>query len=53
MEQIGHDVKRTHPNMHFFCGDSSFAESIQVNDGSMVTWKESIGFTMQIWSFVL
>ena len=31
MEQIDRDVKRTHPDMHFFCGDSSFAKSNQVN----------------------
>lgn len=30
MEQIDRDVKRTHPDMHFFCGDSSFAKSNQV-----------------------
>uniref|UniRef100_A0A0A9CQZ7 Rab-GAP TBC domain-containing protein n=1 Tax=Arundo donax TaxID=35708 RepID=A0A0A9CQZ7_ARUDO len=29
MEQIDRDVKRTHPDMHFFCGDSSFAKSNQ------------------------
>ncbi|KAL3726685.1 hypothetical protein ACJRO7_031572 [Eucalyptus globulus] len=29
IEQIDRDVKRTHPDMHFFCGDSSFAESNQ------------------------
>ncbi|KAL6613974.1 hypothetical protein ACP70R_036244 [Stipagrostis hirtigluma subsp. patula] len=29
MEQIDRDVKRTHPDMHFFCGDSSFAMSNQ------------------------
>lgn len=31
MEQIDRDVKRTHPDMHFFSGDSSFAKSNQVN----------------------
>jgi TBC1 domain family member 13 len=31
MEQIDRDVKRTHPDMQFFCGDSSFAKSNQVN----------------------
>ncbi|KAF8755780.1 hypothetical protein HU200_011249 [Digitaria exilis] len=29
VEQIDRDVKRTHPDMHFFCGDSSFAKSNQ------------------------
>ncbi|KAL8172253.1 hypothetical protein V2J09_024057 [Rumex salicifolius] len=29
IEQIDRDVKRTHPDMHFFCGDSSFANSNQ------------------------
>uniref|UniRef100_A0A6M2EXL2 Rab-GAP TBC domain-containing protein n=1 Tax=Populus davidiana TaxID=266767 RepID=A0A6M2EXL2_9ROSI len=29
IEQIDRDVKRTHPDMHFFCGDSSFAKSNQ------------------------
>ncbi|KDO47847.1 hypothetical protein CISIN_1g021425mg [Citrus sinensis] len=29
MEQIDRDVKRTHPDMHFFSGDSSFATSNQ------------------------
>ncbi|AQK98892.1 Ypt/Rab-GAP domain of gyp1p superfamily protein [Zea mays] len=29
MEQIDRDVKRTHPDMQFFCGDSSFAKSNQ------------------------
>ncbi|OEL31048.1 hypothetical protein BAE44_0007936, partial [Dichanthelium oligosanthes] len=29
MEQIDRDVKRTHPDMHFCCGDSSFAKSNQ------------------------
>lgn len=29
MEQIDRDVKRTHPDMHFFSGDSSFAKSNQ------------------------
>ncbi|KQK11104.1 TBC1 domain family member 13 [Brachypodium distachyon] len=29
MEQVDRDVKRTHPDMHFFCGDSSFAKSNQ------------------------
>lgn len=27
VEQIDRDVKRTHPDMHFFSGDSSFAKS--------------------------
>jgi hypothetical protein len=31
IEQVDRDVKRTHPDMHFFCGDSSFAKSNQVN----------------------
>lgn len=30
IEQIDRDVKRTHPDMHFFSGDSSFAKSNQV-----------------------
>ncbi|KAI3459680.1 hypothetical protein Pfo_016343 [Paulownia fortunei] len=29
MEQIDRDVKRTHPDMHFFSGDSTFAKSNQ------------------------
>ncbi|XP_062208696.1 uncharacterized protein LOC133910202 [Phragmites australis] len=29
MEQIDRDIKRTHPDMHFFCGDSSAAKSNQ------------------------
>ncbi|XP_022875023.1 TBC1 domain family member 13 isoform X3 [Olea europaea var. sylvestris] len=29
IEQIERDVKRTHPDMHFFSGDSAFAESNQ------------------------
>uniref|UniRef100_A0ACD5XEK2 Uncharacterized protein n=1 Tax=Avena sativa TaxID=4498 RepID=A0ACD5XEK2_AVESA len=29
IEQVDRDVKRTHPDMHFFCGDSSFAKSNQ------------------------
>ncbi|XP_010927682.1 uncharacterized protein [Elaeis guineensis] len=29
IEQIDRDVKRTHPDMHFFSGDSSFANSNQ------------------------
>lgn len=29
IEQIDRDVKRTHPDMHFFSGDSSFAKSNQ------------------------
>lgn len=29
MEQIDRDVKRTHPDMHFFSGDSQFAKSNQ------------------------
>ncbi|KDP39352.1 hypothetical protein JCGZ_01109 [Jatropha curcas] len=29
MEQIDRDVKRTHPDMHFFSGDSSMAKSNQ------------------------
>ncbi|KAF2299954.1 hypothetical protein GH714_006401 [Hevea brasiliensis] len=29
MEQIDRDVKRTHPDLHFFSGDSSFAKSNQ------------------------
>ncbi|CAN1334431.1 TBC1 domain family member 13 [Linum perenne] len=29
IEQIDRDVKRTHPDLHFFCGDSSFAKSNQ------------------------
>jgi len=29
MEQIDRDVKRAHPDMHFFCSDSSFAKSNQ------------------------
>ncbi|KAK9081151.1 hypothetical protein Syun_030514 [Stephania yunnanensis] len=29
IEQIDRDVKRTHPDMHFFSGDSSFASSNQ------------------------
>ncbi|MQL76481.1 hypothetical protein Taro_008886, partial [Colocasia esculenta] len=29
IEQIDRDVKRTHPDMHFFSGDSSFARSNQ------------------------
>ncbi|CAM0884230.1 unnamed protein product [Alopecurus aequalis] len=28
-EQVDRDVKRTHPDMQFFCGDSSFAKSNQ------------------------
>lgn len=31
IEQIDRDVKRTHPDMNFFCGDSSLAMSNQVN----------------------
>lgn len=31
IEQVDRDVKRTHPDIHFFCGDSSFAKSNQVN----------------------
>ncbi|XP_047055614.1 TBC1 domain family member 13-like isoform X2 [Lolium rigidum] len=27
--EVDRDVKRTHPDMHFFCGDSSFAKSNQ------------------------
>ncbi|XP_061946897.1 uncharacterized protein LOC133670424 isoform X3 [Populus nigra] len=30
IEQIDRDVKRTHPDMHFFSGDSSFAKSNQL-----------------------
>jgi len=30
IDQIDRDVKRTHPDMHFFCGDSQFAKSNQV-----------------------
>lgn len=29
IEQVDRDVKRTHPDMQFFCGDSSFAKSNQ------------------------
>ncbi|KAM3353451.1 hypothetical protein ACQJBY_024554 [Aegilops geniculata] len=29
IEQVDRDVKRTHPDIHFFCGDSSFAKSNQ------------------------
>ncbi|XP_078435184.1 ypt/Rab-GAP domain of gyp1p superfamily protein isoform X2 [Wolffia australiana] len=29
IEQIDRDVRRTHPDMNFFCGDSSFAKSNQ------------------------
>ncbi|XP_058787157.1 uncharacterized protein LOC131661585 [Vicia villosa] len=29
IEQIDRDVKRTHPDMHFFCGDSQLAKSNQ------------------------
>ncbi|KAL8162903.1 hypothetical protein V2J09_014392 [Rumex salicifolius] len=29
IEQIDRDVKRTHPDIHFFCGDSSFAKANQ------------------------
>ncbi|XP_057431953.1 uncharacterized protein LOC130724688 isoform X2 [Lotus japonicus] len=29
IEQIDRDVKRTHPDIHFFCGDSQFAKSNQ------------------------
>ncbi|KMZ58747.1 TBC1 domain family member [Zostera marina] len=29
IEQIDRDVKRTHPDMDFFCGDNSFAKSNQ------------------------
>ncbi|RWV85525.1 hypothetical protein BHE74_00025949 [Ensete ventricosum] len=29
IEQIDRDVKRTHPDMHFFCGDTSLAKSNQ------------------------
>ncbi|KAG2409612.1 uncharacterized protein HKW66_Vig0002770 [Vigna angularis] len=29
INQIDRDVKRTHPDMHFFCGDSQFAKSNQ------------------------
>ncbi|XP_022636595.1 TBC1 domain family member 13 isoform X4 [Vigna radiata var. radiata] len=29
IDQIDRDVKRTHPDMHFFCGDSQFAKSNQ------------------------
>lgn len=31
IEQIDRDVMRTHPDLHFFSGDSSFAKSNQVN----------------------
>lgn len=31
MEQIDRDVKRTHPDLHFFSGDSPFAKSNQVH----------------------
>ena len=31
IEQVDRDVKRTHPDMDFFCGDSSFAKSNQVS----------------------
>jgi len=30
IDQIDRDVKRTHPDMHFFSGDSQFAKSNQV-----------------------
>jgi hypothetical protein len=30
IEQIDRDVKRTHPDMPFFCGDSQLAKSNQV-----------------------
>ncbi|XP_017442326.1 uncharacterized protein LOC108347529 isoform X2 [Vigna angularis] len=33
INQIDRDVKRTHPDMHFFCGDSQFAKSNQLNPG--------------------
>ncbi|XP_014501375.1 TBC1 domain family member 13 isoform X2 [Vigna radiata var. radiata] len=33
IDQIDRDVKRTHPDMHFFCGDSQFAKSNQLNPG--------------------
>lgn len=31
MEQIDRDVMRTHPDIHFFSGDSTFAKSNQVS----------------------
>ncbi|KAK6122878.1 hypothetical protein DH2020_043404 [Rehmannia glutinosa] len=31
IEQIDRDVKRTHPDIHFFSGDSTFAKSNQVS----------------------
>ncbi|URD84137.1 TBC [Musa troglodytarum] len=33
IEQIERDVKRTHPDMQFFCGDSSLAKSNQASGG--------------------
>jgi hypothetical protein len=30
IEQIDRDVKRTHPDLPFFCGDSQLAKSNQV-----------------------
>ncbi|KAH1250758.1 TBC1 domain family member 13 [Glycine soja] len=33
IDQIDRDVKRTHPDMHFFSGDSQFAKSNQLNPG--------------------
>lgn len=35
MEQIDRDVKRTHPDMHFFSGESAFAKANQVFFGSL------------------
>lgn len=34
-EQINRDVKRTHPDMQFFCGDNDFARENQVLDSPL------------------
>lgn len=36
MEQIDRDVMRTHPDIHFFSGDSSAAKSNQVDTVSFL-----------------
>lgn len=36
MEQIDRDVKRTHPDLHFFSGDSTLAKSNQVGPNSIL-----------------
>lgn len=51
MEQIDRDVKRTHPDMHFFCGDSSFAKSNQVNLHGSCALSLNSDVRWAVWSF--